>query len=259
MRILAFLVLGFGIALAGGGVYFVSETLKQQRAAPVTAEYVTVLAAKVPLAKDELLRPEQLTYIQWPRNAVPEGAYTSMSALFGDLGDRERFVARSFEPGEAILEGKLSSTNRNGSIGSGMRIVSIPIDAVTSAGGLIAPGDRVDILLTQTQEGRLTNSVILQDIGIFAIDQSFDAETARPRVGRTASVEVNVVQAQKLALAQQVGRISMMLRGPDSSGDRGAKPPVTTDDLNDLNTPGKKSEKFIWKRSGGVLEKVPIE
>lgn len=45
MRILAFLVLGFGIALAGGGVYYVSEYLKEQSVGNVRPDMVRVLAA----------------------------------------------------------------------------------------------------------------------------------------------------------------------------------------------------------------------
>lgn len=259
MRILAFLVLGIGISLAGGGVYYVSEFLKQQQAGPVTTEYVTVLVASQPLAKGDLLRAEQLRYISLPRPAVPKGAYSSMTALFGDLGDRKRFVARSFEPGEPILEGKLSNSNRNGGIGPGMRLVSIPVNSVSIVSGFVTPGDRVDILLTRDQQGKLTNSVILQDIDVFAVDQRSDSESATPRVGRTVTVEVNVVQAQKLALAQQIGRLSLTLRGSDTTDDSGAKAPVTIDDLNDLNAPEAVTRKFIWIRREGVLEKVWLE
>jgi pilus assembly protein CpaB len=258
MRILAFLVLGFGISLAGGGVYYISEFMEQQKVAPITTEYVTVLAASERLASGDLLQAGQLKYISIPRQAVPKGAYTSTTALFGDLGDRKRYIARSFEPGELILEGKLSNSSRNGDIPPNMRIVSIPINAVTGVSGFVSAGDRVDILMIRGEDGQLVSQVVLEDVLVYAVDQRSDTEGTTPRTGRTATVMVKSRDAQLLTVAQGVGRLSLSLRGKDATGiDKSGR--VTTKDLDDFVKPDAIPKNYIWINRGGVREKILIE
>lgn len=256
---MAFLVLACGITLAGGGVYYVSEVMKLQQAAPVATEFVTVLAASEPLAQGDALQPAKLKYVQWPRRAMPQGAFTSMSALFGDLGDRKRFVARSFAPGEPILENKLSDSVRNGDIPPDMRIVSIAINAVTGVSGFAGAGDRVDILLIRSVDGQPVSQVVLEDILVYAVDQRSDAESRTPRTGRTVTVLVTTHDAQLLSVAQVLGHLSLMLRGENDAGTLGAMAPVTPDEFDDLAKPSEAAKKFVWKRRGAVLEKVFIE
>ena len=79
------------------------------------------------------------------------------------------------------------------------------------------PGDRVDVLLTRKREdGRdnddLITDVVLQSVRILAIDQLTDEQREKPQIARTATVEVTTYQAQKLALAMQVGTLSLALR-----------------------------------------------
>jgi pilus assembly protein CpaB len=109
MRILAFFVFGLGIALAGGGVFFVSEFLKEQRAGNVNiqSQMVRVLVAKGRLRPDTVLGAENLQWAEWPSHAIPPGAFTSIEALFGDKADQKRIVRRTIEPGEPILDGKI--------------------------------------------------------------------------------------------------------------------------------------------------------
>ncbi len=263
MRILAFLVLGFGIALAGGGVYYVSEYLKVQSVGNVRPDMVRVLAANQALARGDLLDAEHLKWTGWPSGSVPEGAYTSTAALFGAGGDDQRYVMRTIEPGELILEGKISKPGEYGRIpfilGPDMRAVSLRIDAVSGVSGFIAAGDHVDILLTRSIEGQLVSSVTLQDIEVLAIDQRADTEGFSPRLGRTATLAVTTDQAQRLALARQVGRLSLMLRGLAAPADADVPPPVGSDALDGLSRSPEKPRRTIKVNRPGGSELVPIE
>lgn len=257
MRILAYLVMGFGIALTGGGVYYVSEFQKQQVAGPVIAEYVTVLAAREPLAGGASLDAKHLKFINWPRGAVPEGAFTSLSDLFGDLGDRPRFVLRSFEPGELILAGKLSDTGGL-KLQSGMRAVSFSVDAVSSVSGFARAGDHVDILLIHATDGGLTSQVILQDVSVFAVDQTLEGGVGSPQVGRTVTVAVVPEDAQTISLAQRLGQLSLSLRGDHEPSEANLKS-ITNQDLIDSVKPVEPSRKTMRLRKGNVLEIVPVD
>ncbi len=51
--------------------------------------------------------------------------------------------------------------------------------------------------------------MILQNITVIAIDPSATSEISSPGFWRTVTVEVDSVQAQRLELAQQVGKLSL--------------------------------------------------
>ena len=186
-------------------------------------ETVRVLAARESLSYGATIQPGNLQWVEWPKSLVPPGAYTSVEDLMGEKGDQKRIVLRSIEPGELVLESKITKVGElprmSMNLGAGMRAVAISIDAVSGVAGFVNTGDRVDILLTRTQQGQLTSSVILQDITIIAVDQQSNAEGSSPRLGRTVTVAVDTTQAQKLAVARQVGRLSLGLRGDGPPAD----------------------------------------
>src|SRR5262249_47925377 len=107
----------------------------------------------------------------------------------------------------------------------GLHAFSIRIDAVTGDAGFIAPGDRVDVLLNEhypVHQGaaatgpmaaqKQVSSVILREIRVLAIDQEVLDVDNKPKVGTTATVEVDLAQAQKLGLASQMGTLYLALR-----------------------------------------------
>ena len=117
----------------------------------------------------------------------------------------------------------------------------------------------MDILLTRKLDGGLVSSVILQDIEVFAIDQRKDTEAVSPRLGRTATVAVTTNQAQRLALARQAGRLSLLLRGLAAPADADVPPPVGSDALDGLSRSTEKPMKTIKVNRPGGSELVPIE
>ncbi|MCH8166813.1 MAG: Flp pilus assembly protein CpaB [Proteobacteria bacterium] len=266
MRIIAILVLVFGVALAGGALFFASEYFKELNASMAQQqgpETVKVLVAKTALGYGATLQQENLQWVEWPRAVVPPGSFTSVEALLGEKGDQRRIVLRAIEPGEPILEGKITkfgeSPRMSMNLGAGMRAVSIKIDAVSGVAGFVVAGDRVDILLTRTQQGQLVSSVILQDITIIAVDQRANSETTRARLGSTVTVEVNTVQAQKLALARQVGKLSLTLRGIIGEANEEVLAPVTEESLSDFERVEEAPEFKVRVRRAGRVSDESID
>jgi pilus assembly protein CpaB len=72
--------------------------------------------------------------------------------------------------------------------------------------------------------------VLLQNVHVLAIDQQAKNPDGSPNVGRSATLEVNPLDAQKLALAQEVGSLSLVLRKPGEVNN----PVVETISMNDL-------------------------
>lgn len=226
MRLIGIAVLVLGLLLAGGAVYVASDYYSRYQATlasqvPPPPETVNVVTAQKPLTYGDrvsmAVAEEKLKWVTWPKNAVPDGAFTTVEELFGDDREQVRTVLRAIGPGEPLLKAKLTGFGESvrvaAQVREGMRAVTIPIDAVSGVAGLIAPGDRVDILLTRSIESSLVTSIILQDILVIATDQSANEDDTRPKLARTATIEVDPTDASKLALAQQVGKLSLSLRG----------------------------------------------
>ena len=72
--------------------------------------------------------------------------------------------------------------------------------------------------------------VLLQNVRVIAIDQNAKNSDGTPAVAKTATLEVTPLDAQKLALAQDAGNLSLVLRKPGEQNN----PVVETVSMNDL-------------------------
>jgi pilus assembly protein CpaB len=225
MRARPVLTLLIGLALAGGAVYYVDRQLERRDKVQVPAppppaiKLARVVVAGKELARGDVLRKELLREIDWPAGSVPAGAFASIQQILGEAG-QERRARRSMVAGEPVLAEKVSGFAGRDTLGEtlhlGMRAVSIRVNDVSGVAGFLLPGDRVDVLLTRRLEDAdkkdLATDVILQNVVVLAIDQLTDEKREKPQVARTATVEVAPEDAQKLALAMQVGTLSLALR-----------------------------------------------
>ncbi|MGL5011089.1 MAG: Flp pilus assembly protein CpaB, partial [Paracoccaceae bacterium] len=231
----------FGVIIAGGSVYYAS-TLSTAPAISAAAEAAPVQAANmvdVYVAKTDIpfgaeITLDALTVQGWPIEAVPMGAITDPYLLVGD-GTASRRAKRQISQGELLLPEKLSEFGEMVSIGQKLgantRAVAIQVDAVTGVGGFVAPGDRVDIVLTQGQGEALTSFTILQDVSVVGVDQTADADVAREGVARTITVEVSARDGQKLALARNAGQLSLTLRSLENATNETLEPVTLADVL----------------------------
>jgi pilus assembly protein CpaB len=94
---------------------------------------------------------------------------------------------------------------------SGARAIAIPISSVGAGTGLLNPGDRVDVVLTQNfnSEGlahRSVSETIAQNLRMLAIDP------ANAQGGRSVMLEVTPDQAEKVGVAAELGKLSLLLR-----------------------------------------------
>ena len=100
----------------------------------------------------------------------------------------------------------------------GKRAAAVRINDVSGVAGFIQPNDTVDVLITRQvgNNDRLqqVTDVLLQNIRVIAMDQDAQGADGKPDIAKTATLELDPIEAQKLALAQQVGQISLVLRKP---------------------------------------------
>ena len=94
-----------------------------------------------------------------------------------------------------------------------MKAVTIRVNDVEGVAGFVLPGDHVDVVLTrQGDKETATNDVVIENARVLAVDQLADATRRKPSVVKAVTLEVDVADAQKLALASQVGTLSLLLR-----------------------------------------------
>lgn len=275
MRIIAVLFLILGVALAGGAVFFAQEHFRLREAMMSSRdsgkETVRLIAASKRLSYGDKLDSKtayfSLTWVDWPKNSVPKGAFTSEAELLGPNGKQTRSVLRTIEPGELILMSKLTGFGGAARVATqvseGMRAFTIPINAISGVAGFVGPGDRVDILLTRTVDSGPITSVILQNVLVIGTDQRVNQDTNRAAVAATATIEVTPNEAQKLTLAQTVGRLSLTLRNANETEEK-EMTPVSMQDLPDTPEAVQQEQKeeqlkVRVRRGGGNVEAVKVD
>jgi pilus assembly protein CpaB len=98
-----------------------------------------------------------------------------------------------------------------------MRAVGIRVNDVVGVGGFVLPGDRVDVLFTRTGSNEMpATDVLIQNTRVLAVDQIADEKNTEPTVAKVVTIEVNAVDAQKIALAQTLGALTLSLRSAGS-------------------------------------------
>jgi pilus assembly protein CpaB len=134
----------------------------------------------------------------------------------------------AIEPNEPLLASKITGPGQRANLAAliheDMKAVTVRVDDVVGVAGFVLPGDMVDVILTRAPEkADATSDVILQDIRVLAVDQLTDAQTSKPSIARAVTLEVATQQAQRLAVAQQVGTLTLALR---AAGQRSAEAPL---------------------------------
>ena len=216
------------IALVFGGiaVFFANIWLNSQSGRPAqvattasTVETSTIVVAARDLTYGEQLNAEVLREIPWPKSSIPVGAFAKISEL---TGDGNHVVLTSISPNEPVLKWKISGAGARASlsaiVGAGMRAVAIRINEVVGVGGFILPGDHVDVLYTRGggSNGGSSTDILIQNVRILAIERIADQKKSEPILGNVATVEVTTLDAQKIALAQTTGTLSLTLRAAGS-------------------------------------------
>ncbi len=223
------LILAFvALSLAGATALFARHWLDNQRAAvaaaPVkkTEPAKEVLVAAKPIATGTFVKPDELKWQPWPEKGIAANyalkGKTELSAFVGSVARQD--VA----PGEPVTEARLVKPGTRGFLAAvlkpGLRAVSVPITAETGISGLVFPGDRVDLILaqgirtanTEAAPMRRASETVLTDLRVLAIDQRTSDGDHKPAVGKTVTLEVTPKQAEDVAVAEQLGKLSLSLR-----------------------------------------------
>jgi pilus assembly protein CpaB len=156
-----------------------------------------------------------------PEGAAPTTPEEAMKQLLGTV------VRNPITAGQPLTKGALVFPGDRGflaaALGPGMRAVTVPVSALTGVAGFVFPGDRVDMVLTQNVNGQGTgdalrvSETIIRNLRVLATDQR--AQSAKDDKGNTivsayklVTLEVTPQLAEKIAVAQTIGTLSLSLR-----------------------------------------------
>ncbi|HKK85085.1 MAG TPA: Flp pilus assembly protein CpaB [Roseovarius sp.] len=235
MRLVFGLVLILGLGLAGFAVYMAKSYIqsyqtqlaleRSQRAPQI--ETIEVAVANKPLKYGDRIPLDAVRMVKFPKNALPEGAFTTAEALFPNGKDELRAVRRAMEKNEAILEAKVTKPGADAGIsdqlGPGMRAFAIKVDVASGVSGFLRPGDHVDVYWTGRVRGNGVRTegdsfgevtkLIQTGVRLIAVDQMSDENTTKAIIARTVTVSAKPQDVAALAQAQATGRLALSLVG----------------------------------------------
>ncbi|HRW59300.1 MAG TPA: Flp pilus assembly protein CpaB [Defluviicoccus sp.] len=234
MQLRSVLLLVVALAMAGTTAFLVNGWVsKRQPVAevrPVVQEpavpKIEILVAKGELATGTFLKPDQLRWQPWPEDGVNEGYFVKGKVSEKDF-DGSVVRARLYA-GEPITKERVIHAGEQGFLAAvlepGKRAISVPVDATRGVAGFVFPGDLVDVLLslkssvTSEAEGggggaatRFFSQTILSGVRVLGVDQAVDSEGGKPKVAKTATLEVTPKQAERIAVALELGELSLTL------------------------------------------------
>jgi pilus assembly protein CpaB len=230
MLLVGALIVAIGTAFMARSI-FAGAGAPQADAAQVEAKGPKVLVAQRALPVGTIITADSVAYQAWPKDMVQDAYFLNGEADVSKLlGTVVRFPVTAGEP---ITQGALVAPGDRGflaaALGPGMRAVTVPVSAKTGVAGFVFPGDHVDLVLTQTikssdGEPLRASETIIRNLRVLATDQSTETEKADGktvvRTFKTVTVEVTPKIAEKIAVAQTIGTLSLSLRAiADNQGE----------------------------------------
>lgn len=206
--------------LVGGGT-----AQPAQAAATPVATGPEVLVATRSLPAGTIITPDAFRYQPWPNELVQQAYFirgtTDQQTLNGTV------VRFPITAGQPITQGALVKPGDRGflaaALAPGMRAVTISVSMASGVAGFVFPGDRVDILLTQTVAGGgdgeplKAAETIVRNVRVLATDQKTDKsvdDTGKTVVTAFSNVTLEATPklSEKIAVAQTMGSLSLSLR-----------------------------------------------
>jgi pilus assembly protein CpaB len=221
IRVRAFLFLLLAIVAGGGAVVLFKQYLDRVRGAGKTTgpvAHVVVASVNIPIASR--LDEKQLALIEWPKESVPEGAFTALKDVVGQT------VQTNLVKGEPVLKERLADEAEGRGLAAlladGMRAMAVRVDSVVGVAGFVKPGDYVDVLTTMSpdeetqttlaEQAARVSKIILQNVLVLAVGEHLSTEGNKPVKVQVVTLGVTPEESEKLALSSTYGRLTLTLR-----------------------------------------------
>lgn len=213
--------------------------------------------AEVLVAKRDLARGASLTKDDLESKSVPKEILVSDSIDDVELA-LERMLLFPLVKGEMIQESRLGPKGQTGlavQIQEGMRAFTIETPKLSNGvGGMIQPGNKVDVILTITENNRSndsdftgggSSSILLQNVEVLAVDRRIDtpqesntrSNSKDTKDTKSVTLLVSPEQSALLTLGQTKGTLFLSLRHPNDEILADTRP-YTFREIQSLKTDG---------------------
>jgi pilus assembly protein CpaB len=220
-RIIFLLVALAAAALVSYTVY--KKTTVQTSVAPVEEQktLTQIAVASRPLERGAKIVAEDLRLVPYLKDSLPAGHFTETGKAEG------RIVLQPILPTEPVLESALAPTDlAKGGIAAIItpkkRGMAVKVDDVIGVAGFVQPGHLVDVIVTIETPGEQKSQIsktVLENIPVLAIGSQTDESAEKDKAAKVTrkitvvTLEVDLEEGEKLALAVNEGRIQLALRG----------------------------------------------
>jgi pilus assembly protein CpaB len=206
-----------GSAIVFGLLAAVSVSRYLSDAQANTRNMNNVVVAKVDIPLGTKVAAEQLSTVQFPSNAIPEGTFDNAEKLVG------RVTVTNVAAREPVTDFKLAPEGSAGGLSAvipaGYRAMTVKVDDVIGVAGFLQPGTMVDVLTVIEQPGSAVtgnpiSKIVLQNVKVLASGQNLDKPKDEREADAVKAVTLQVTpdQAEKLALASTEGKLRLVLR-----------------------------------------------
>jgi pilus assembly protein CpaB len=224
-------VLAGAVAAAAVASYLVYRALERVgRPEPIATTTTVVASRDVPAGT--MLTSDDVRAVSWPADKRLPTTFLTVDEVVG-RGTID--ILRHHEP---VTAGKLAPKGAGAglqpTIPPGMRAISIRVNEIIGVAGFVTPGSRVDVLVT-LDDRTLRNDekmtrIVVSNVEVLTAgtryDQDQSREDGKPIPTSVVTLMVTPDDAERVALAQNEGKINLTLRNPldtDPSSTRGAQ------------------------------------
>lgn len=216
------------LALTASGLVFLQQRRFSETIREMEGRFVSVPVAQRDVPQFSLIASADVKTIRMPAQSVPAKEVTPVSEIVG------RPALVPLTAGDMIFRSKVAANPERFGVayrlGKGVLAIAVPIDEVVASGGLLRPGDYVDLfhVVATAKEPIPIARLLLSRLKVLSIGGALTrseerTDKAKVNVARTAVLEVNPLQAAIAAWAQSQGNFRLALR---PAGDESETPVV---------------------------------
>lgn len=161
----------------------------------------------------EILKAEDVAWTSWPGQSPISGAQIRMEQVIG------RVMLYPVGKGEPILDHDLADPGTGGGLASripkGMRALALRSDDVVGVAGFLAPGSRLDVLVTYraASSDEPMTATVLENAEVLAAGQRLQPDpSGKPASATVVTLLVTPLEAERAVLASTQGAVHFVLR-----------------------------------------------
>jgi pilus assembly protein CpaB len=214
-----FIVVAIAIVAATVASYGTYRALSRIPEKPVEmpTKKAVVAAKQMPLGT--LITRDAVKLVDWPAQTPLQGGFSTLDEVV------DRGLISAVVENEPISENKLAPKEAGAglspTIKPGMRAISIRVNDTIGVAGFVVPGSRVDvvsILADKRGNNEMLSRVVLSNVLVLSAGTRYDQEESRtdgkPIRSSVATLMLDPLDADRVALAQSQGELVLTLRHP---------------------------------------------